>query len=41
MILSIFPALRGLVGGFAAQKPLSVPLLATKVQGVPDKTTIN
>ena len=34
-------ALRGLVGGFAAQKPLSVPLLAAKVQGVPDKTTIN
>jgi hypothetical protein len=30
-----------LVGGFAAQKPLSVPLLATKVQGVPDKNTIN
>ena len=35
IILSIFPALRGLVGGFAAQKPISVPLLATKVQGVP------
>jgi hypothetical protein len=29
------------VGGFAAQKPLSVPLLAAKVQGIPDKTTIN
>ena len=26
------------MGGFAAQKPLSVPLLATEVQGVPDKT---
>jgi hypothetical protein len=29
------------VGGFAAQKSLSVPLLAAKVQGVPDKNTIN
>jgi len=29
------------VGGFAAPKPLSVLLLAAKVQGVPDKNTIN
>ena len=46
--LSIFPALRGPVRGVSVQKPLSAPLLAAKVQGVPkvyqihlDKTTTN